>query len=90
MKSFYGIYGIVGALGATTASTFQIQPRDNATEFTRFAQDIGLPAAQIESVRVKFSQATKVELACLTAQFLIGIDNVDTVPLNETIVEENW
>ena len=94
MRLLYAIFSIIGAAGASAASGSLILARNDVTELSNFAQTLGLSETQIQSLEVKYSQATTrstiVEVACLAAQLCLGTDQVDTTPVNQTIVEENW
>jgi hypothetical protein len=83
-----------GAFGAAAASHPQIGASPNIIELKNFAQTLGLTAADVRSLEDKYAQRTEtstiVEVACLAAQLLLGADQVDTAPLNQSTVEENW
>ncbi|KAJ5803991.1 CAZyme family AA7 [Penicillium psychrosexuale] len=81
---------LIGALaaGAQAAST------SNVPKFTSFAQDLGLSAANTRALAARYAKADDsvaiLNVACLTAQGVLGAANVDTSPLNQTIVDVNW
>ncbi|KAI1836200.1 CAZyme family AA7 [Penicillium roqueforti] len=81
---------LIGALaaGAQAAST------SNVTKFTSFAQNLGLSAANTRALAARYAKADDsvaiLNVACLTAQGVLGAANVDTSPLNQTIVDVNW
>lgn len=56
------------------------------------SQNHELSSSQVEELRVKRdgNSSTNLELACLAAQTALGVDQVDTSPLNQTVVDENW
>ncbi|KAH8590926.1 hypothetical protein B0O99DRAFT_598706 [Bisporella sp. PMI_857] len=94
MRHRDGGYLDKGAFGAAAASHPQIGASPNITELKNFAQTLGLTAADVRSLKDKYAQRTEtstiVEVACLAAQLLLGADQVDTAPLNQSTVEENW
>ncbi|KAK4222534.1 FAD binding domain-containing protein [Podospora fimiseda] len=73
-------------------ATPQILPRQN--DFVTFAKSIQVPEDQIKSLSTSFSSAKTtsaiLNVACLTAKILLGEPQVDTTPLNQAVVQENW
>jgi hypothetical protein len=60
--------------------------------FSSFLDDIGLSGSAAEALVEKYNlnTSTPLDLACETAKQLLGSNTVDTTPLNQTLVEENW
>jgi len=97
MKPFYCTVGALltaatgAAAGSLGAGNRNIWARgDNVTAFSNFAKALGLSDADIKSLGDKQAQATATELACMTAHHCLGTAQVDTTPVNSTIVDENW
>ncbi|KAK2732573.1 hypothetical protein CKAH01_08671 [Colletotrichum kahawae] len=68
---------------------------EEPTSFERFGQAIGLSPQHIELLGQQYAKVEGdtddiVQVACLTAEAVIGQEHVDTLPLNQTVVEENW
>ncbi|KAI1208146.1 Glucooligosaccharide oxidase [Annulohypoxylon truncatum] len=55
---------------------------------------LGLSDAETQDVRDRFTRATpadgNINVACVIAQCVMGEGIVDTSPLNQTVVDENW
>lgn len=81
---------LIGALAAAAQAT----STSNVTKFTSFAQNLGLSAANTRALAARYAKADDsvaiLNVACLTAQGVLGAANVDTSPLNQTIVDVNW
>lgn len=62
--------------------------------FVSFGRSLGLDSRKIQSLAAKYALATTpaevVEVACLTALAALGEAQVDTRPLNNATVQENW
>jgi hypothetical protein len=76
------------AAGALAASTSDV------TKFSSFAQRLGLSTANTRTLAAQYAKAGDpvaiLNIACLTAQGVLGTENVDTSPLNQTTVDANW
>ncbi|KAJ5816164.1 CAZyme family AA7 [Penicillium robsamsonii] len=76
------------AAGALAASTSDV------TKFSSFAQRLGLSTANTRTLAAQYAKAGDpvaiLNIACLTAQGVLGTENVDTLPLNQTTVDANW
>lgn len=92
-------YGIVAALcaGTVVAVSFNADtPNASAgnhtqEDFESFCQSLGLSTSDVDTLWAKVTRGTAdVEVACLTAQASLGDGQVDTTPLNQTVVSENW
>ncbi|KAK3984531.1 FAD binding domain-containing protein [Cladorrhinum sp. PSN332] len=63
-------------------------------DFVTFAKSLEVPEPQIKSLSTSLSAAKTssaiLGVACLTAQLLLGEARVDTTPLNQAVVQENW
>lgn len=60
-----------------------------------FYTNIGISALESQTLSSTFQQAKSrnnslVKVACQTAQLALPRSQVDTAPLNQTIVDENW
>ncbi|OQE18060.1 hypothetical protein PENFLA_c022G04951 [Penicillium flavigenum] len=75
----------VSAAGALAASTSDV------TKISSFAQRFGLSTADTRTLAAKYAKAGDpvaiLNIVCLTAQGVLGTENVDTSPLNQTTVE---
>lgn len=71
----------------------QFQRRDNA-HLKAFARSLGLSNIDIRDLSDRYSKAENgpktIDLACLTAQDALGEGQVNTPPLNQTVVDANW
>ena len=80
---------LIGASAAGALAT----PSD-VTKFSSFAQRLGLSSADTRTLAEQYAKAGDpvaiLNVACLTAQGVLGTENVDTSPLNQTAVEVNW
>ncbi|TVY91044.1 Bifunctional solanapyrone synthase, partial [Lachnellula willkommii] len=95
MKSFYARALFVIATGAAGGSlgagnTNILAREDNVTAFSNFAKTLGLSDADITTLGDKHANVTALERACMIAQCSLGTAEVDTTPVNLTIVDENW
>jgi hypothetical protein len=52
--------------------------------------DLDGPLIQREIAELRRKNGSSVELACRTAQLSLSETQVDTYPLNSTVVDENW
>ncbi|KAI0850546.1 FAD-binding domain-containing protein [Daldinia vernicosa] len=80
---------------STSQTSAYLEHRDNMSEkFEAFYNSIGLSEAQAETLKEKYGIETtdenSVEAACTAAQLSLGASIVDTAPLNQTVVGENW
>lgn len=81
---------LIGSLaaGALAAST------NDVAKFTSFARHLGLSIADTHTLAKQYAKAGDsvafLNVACLTAQGVLGAQNVDTSPLNQTTVDVNW
>ncbi|KGO64138.1 FAD linked oxidase, N-terminal [Penicillium italicum] len=59
-----------------------------------FAQGLGLSSADTRTLAAQYAKAGDsvaiLNIACLTARGVLGTESVDTLPLNQTIVDVNW
>lgn len=88
---------VVAALCASRvagAIAGDLQKGHNKSSFWRFGQEIGLSHGQIETLGQQYAKASSdadiLQVACLVAEAAIGQGYVETSPLNQTVVEENW
>jgi hypothetical protein len=91
--------GIVAALcvGTVVATSFDTN-RPNASarnhtqeDFESFCKGLGLSTPDIDTLWDKLATGTAdIEVACLTAQAVLGEAQVEITPLNQTLVNENW
>ncbi|KAM7210774.1 hypothetical protein V8F06_013852 [Rhypophila decipiens] len=85
---------IIGVFFATALSmeSPDIFPRQD--DFATFAKDIQVPETQINSLSKNLASARTstaiLTLACLTAQVVLGGSQVDTAPLDQAVVKDNW
>lgn len=80
---------------STSQTSAYLEFRDNMSEkFEAFYNSIGLSEAQAGTLKEKYgietTDANSVEAACTAAQLSLGASIVDTSPLNQTVVGENW
>lgn len=80
-------------IGASAAGALAVSTSD-VTKFSSFAQGLGLSPANTRTLAAQYAKAGNpvaiLNIACLTAQGVLGTENVDTLPLNQTTVEVNW
>lgn len=92
---------ILAALCTTEATSHFRSPirsvvsqRSEAEDFYSFGKSLGLSDSVILPLEDDYGNATSpakiAQLACLVAQASIGQNQVDTPPLDQTVVEENW
>lgn len=64
----------------------------NSTGFEELLKTVGVPASDSAALTQLYhdGNSSQLGLACSTAQAAIGTASVDTTPLNQTIVDENW
>jgi hypothetical protein len=57
-----------------------------------FLASVGVSGAEVGSLTEAYEKKTSpsIFLACQVAKFVLGRDKIDTAPLNETVVDENW
>ncbi|KAI8963317.1 FAD-binding domain-containing protein [Daldinia sp. FL1419] len=72
-----------------------LKTRDNMSEKSKtFSTAIGLSEAQAETLKdkhgVETTNANSLQAACTAVGLSIGDSKVDTSPLNQTVVGENW
>ncbi|KAK6062797.1 Bifunctional solanapyrone synthase 4 [Seiridium cupressi] len=80
--------------GSLHPTRFPRQTEGAVADFEEFARSYNLSEEQIKTLGAKYEQANtsaeQVEVACQTAQSSLGEAQVDTSPLNQTAVQENW
>ncbi|KAH8881096.1 FAD-binding domain-containing protein [Thozetella sp. PMI_491] len=61
-------------------------------QFDTFLTGIGLFGSAADALRVSYTQdaSAKLDLACQAAQLSLGVNSVNTAPLDQTVVERNW
>jgi hypothetical protein len=73
------------------AATPTLHPQSG---FISFGRGLGLSPRKVQHLAAKYAAATTpaevVEVACLTALAALGEAQVDTRPLNNATVQENW
>ena len=78
---------------STRANDGQILARTDAG-FVVFGKSIGLSELAVRTLGDKSANISNsveaLTVACQTAQESLGAVQVDTTPLNQTIVDENW
>ncbi|KAH6701360.1 hypothetical protein BKA61DRAFT_561607 [Leptodontidium sp. MPI-SDFR-AT-0119] len=78
---------------STRANDGQILARTNAA-FAVFGKSIGLSELAVRTLGDKSANISNsveaLTVACQTAQESLGAAQVDTTPLNQTVVDENW
>ncbi|OTB15927.1 hypothetical protein K445DRAFT_317556 [Daldinia sp. EC12] len=80
---------------STSTTSICLGSRDKMSkEFETFYTSIGLSKEQAETLKEKYGvetpKAKSLEAACTAAQLSLGNSQVDTSPLNQTVVGENW
>lgn len=85
----------VPVVGAHPPSSLLDARNDNTSmdqQFETFLSSIGLSGAAADTLRAsaESNSSSSLDLACQAAQLLFGNNTVDTAPLNQTVVEENW
>ncbi|KAK8026555.1 FAD linked oxidase-like protein [Apiospora marii] len=61
--------------------------------FDAFCSSLALSASQVQCLKDEIAQSASgsgLEQACRAAEMALGHDRVDTSPLDETVVHENW
>ncbi len=82
-------------LGAAYASwTAAVPTYGRSNDFIAFGKSLGLDALKVQSLAATYVLATTpaglLEVACLTAVSALGDAQVDTRPLNNATIQENW
>ncbi|KAI5862351.1 Glucooligosaccharide oxidase [Durotheca rogersii] len=89
------------ALPATSAASqlaTATQPINMGEDFNAFAKSIGLSSSQTCKLKAKYdaivnggnSPEDNLDLACQVAQESLGADQVDSAPVGQALINENW
>ncbi|GAP85194.1 putative fad linked oxidase-like protein [Rosellinia necatrix] len=66
----------------------------NTADLESLGRALGLPEITIQDLGGQYARANTsagvLDVACLTAKYALGPDEVETAPINHTIVEINW
>ncbi|KAI0105083.1 hypothetical protein GGR51DRAFT_202935 [Nemania sp. FL0031] len=94
MRTIYYIFSLLGASCVTRAlTTLPIKARSQG-DFSAFGQNLHLPSPELRDLGTAYARASTngaiLSVACRTAQVALGKAQVETQPLNNTIVDENW
>ena len=83
----------------------QIHKRGIMNKIAPFVQSLDIPSSQAEHLTAtldhdpnleaclkgkNYDTSSLVKLACLSAEVCLGADSVDTTPVNQTEVDNNW
>lgn len=86
---------LITAVFCATALSMEVPglfPRQE--DFATFAKDIKISETQIKSLATSLASAKTssaiLAVACLTAQVVLGGPQVDTTPLDQAVVKDNW
>ncbi|KAI0103466.1 FAD-binding domain-containing protein [Daldinia grandis] len=78
---------------ADSSRFLPVTKSNTIAEFKSFCHGLRLLDTDTELLTQEFSRATPdgiLDVACTTARFALGERQVDTAPLNQTVVNENW
>ncbi|KAI1656821.1 hypothetical protein F4813DRAFT_361961 [Daldinia decipiens] len=87
-------YGSILAAAIFVLIKLCLADSNTTAEFKSFCHELRLPDPDTQLLIEKFSRISTpddvLDVACATARFALGQDQVDTAPLNQTVVNENW
>ncbi|KAI1178067.1 FAD-binding domain-containing protein [Nemania sp. FL0916] len=86
------IYAIIVPTCIISASATRVDVK--LADFEAFGQTLGLSESSIESVGDRYARASAtdnvLDIACLTAKLALQPGEVETAPINQTVIEVNW